>query len=226
MRRTSSTDETKIFPSPIFPERAAALNGLLLKGDGKGNFTPLSILQSGIYVPGNAKALGKLRSAAGSYLVAASQNRGPLKLYELKQTPTLIKWNADDAYARLHFKDGRIEKRECYYGESFLSQSAGFFSVGRNVAYIEIFNSRQVGRLGPIGQLAGQGRQAGIAQHRLGPHVVRAAGRLGQVAQHHARTAEFSSQRRASAAPSRPRHCRSRGCRRRRRAASGWRCAG
>ncbi len=35
--------------------RYDALNGLLLSGDGKGNFTPLSILESGIYIPGNGK---------------------------------------------------------------------------------------------------------------------------------------------------------------------------
>ena len=41
--------------------RYDALNGLLLKGDGKGNFKPLSILQSGIYIPGDGKALVKLQ---------------------------------------------------------------------------------------------------------------------------------------------------------------------
>ncbi len=40
--------------------RYDALNGLLLKGDGNGGFSPLSILQSGIYIPGNGKALVKL----------------------------------------------------------------------------------------------------------------------------------------------------------------------
>ena len=42
--------------------RYDALNGLMLKGDGKDGFKPLSILQSGIYIPGNGKALVKLRT--------------------------------------------------------------------------------------------------------------------------------------------------------------------
>ena len=56
--------------------RYDALNGLLLRGDGKGNFTALSILQSGIYIPGNGKGLVSLRSSDNRYLIAAGQNRG------------------------------------------------------------------------------------------------------------------------------------------------------
>lgn len=37
-----------------------ACNGLFLKGDGTGNFKPETILQSGWFVPGNAKALGEV----------------------------------------------------------------------------------------------------------------------------------------------------------------------
>jgi hypothetical protein len=113
--------------------RYDALNGLLLKGDGKGDFTPLSILQSGIYIPGNGKALVKLQGSSGNYLVAASQNQGPLKLFELKRKVNIVKLNAVDESAVIRFKDGRIEKIEFYYGTSFLSQSSRFFSIPQNV---------------------------------------------------------------------------------------------
>lgn len=76
--------------------RYDAFNGLLLKGDGQGYFSPLSILQSGIFIPGNAKALVKLRSAAGNYLVASSENKGPLKLFALKNKVKILALNADD----------------------------------------------------------------------------------------------------------------------------------
>jgi hypothetical protein len=46
--------------------RYDALNGLLLKGDGKGGFTPQTIIQSGIFIPGNGKALVKLRNKGQS----------------------------------------------------------------------------------------------------------------------------------------------------------------
>src|SRR6185312_454462 len=43
--------------------RYDALNGLLLKGNGQGGFAPLPISKSGIYIPGDGKALVSLRSS-------------------------------------------------------------------------------------------------------------------------------------------------------------------
>jgi hypothetical protein len=126
--------------------RYDALNGLLLKGDGDGNFTPLPIIRSGIYIPGNGKALVKLQGSSGRYLVAASQNRGPLKLYELKRKPNLIRLMPDDSFALLHTKDGRTQKTEFYHGSSFLSQSGRFLTVPNGITGIEIVNSRGANR--------------------------------------------------------------------------------
>lgn len=64
--------------------RYDALNGLVLKGDGKGKFIPLTMTQSGIYIPGSGKGLAKLKSVDGSYLLVASQNKGRLKVFQLK----------------------------------------------------------------------------------------------------------------------------------------------
>jgi hypothetical protein len=64
--------------------RYDALNGLVLKGDGTGKFTPLTIMQSGIFIPGNGKGLAKLKDGHGNYLLAASQNKGRLKLFQLR----------------------------------------------------------------------------------------------------------------------------------------------
>ena len=63
--------------------RYDALNGLVLKGDGKGHFEPLNIQQSGIFIPGNGKGLVKLKSINGNYLLVAGQNKGRLKIFEL-----------------------------------------------------------------------------------------------------------------------------------------------
>jgi hypothetical protein len=94
------------------------MNGLLLKGDGAGGFTPLSIQQSGIYIPGNGKALVRLQSSKGNYLVAASQNKDVLKLYELKRKTGSIRVAPDDISALIRFKNGKIRKQEFYYGDS------------------------------------------------------------------------------------------------------------
>jgi hypothetical protein len=128
--------------------RYDASNGLLLKGDGKGNFTPQSILQSGIYLPGNGKALVKLRDGAGNYLLAASENRGPLKILKLNRQVRNIPLNPSDRSAMLTYADGRIEKKELYYGSSFLSQSGKFITISSLVKKIEITdNEGRVRRL-------------------------------------------------------------------------------
>ena len=60
--------------------RYDAMNGLVLKGDGKGTFQPLSILESGVFIPGSSKQLVHF-SFNDKTAVAASQNRGGLKLF-------------------------------------------------------------------------------------------------------------------------------------------------
>ena len=49
---------TNDYGTDVTVGRYDALNGLMLKGDGKGDFVPQTILQSGIFIPGNGKALG------------------------------------------------------------------------------------------------------------------------------------------------------------------------
>jgi len=126
--------------------RYDAMNGLLLKGDGKGGFSPLSILQSGIYIPGNGKALVKLLSASGDYLIAASQRKEALKLFRLKKKVRTIKINPDDISAIIKYKNGGIKKEEFYYGSSFLSQSSRFIAIGRDMAEVQITNSKGIRR--------------------------------------------------------------------------------
>ncbi|HEY6900482.1 MAG TPA: VCBS repeat-containing protein, partial [Puia sp.] len=122
--------------------RYDALNGLVLKGDGKGNFTPLTILQSGIFIPENGKALVKLRGSDGRYLIAASQNKGPLKAFLLNKTGNFLPLSTDDISALITYKDGRRQRRETGYGTSFLSQSARFITIDSTIATIEITDSK------------------------------------------------------------------------------------
>jgi enediyne biosynthesis protein E4 len=67
-----------------FIGRYDAGNGLVLQGDGKGNFKALSIAESGIFIPGNAKDL--VQFSFGDHIaVAAAQNHGALKLFRTKR---------------------------------------------------------------------------------------------------------------------------------------------
>src|SRR5665213_687545 len=122
--------------------RYDALNGLLMEGDGNGHFAPKSILQSGIYIPGDGKALVALRSSNGKYLLAASQNKGPLKIFELKGNFKFIPLQTLDESAMIFYQNGKKQKREVGYGSSFLSQSGRFLTIGSHVTKVVITNSK------------------------------------------------------------------------------------
>jgi hypothetical protein len=122
--------------------RYDAFNGLLLKGDGRGGFAPLSILQSGIYIPGNGKALAKLSGNDGRYLIASSEHLGPLRLFALNGKNKVVKLNPSDVSALIQLKNGQICKEEFYYGSSFLSQSSRFLSINDNVSSVQITDSK------------------------------------------------------------------------------------
>jgi hypothetical protein len=122
--------------------RYDALNGLLLKGDGKGHFVPLSIAQSGIYIPGDGKALVCLKGKNDKLLVAASQNKGPLMIFELKRKIKFVSLNPMDESAVVNYKNGKKQKREINYGSSFLSQSGRFLAVDDTVVSVEIKNNK------------------------------------------------------------------------------------
>jgi len=120
--------------------RYDALNGLLLQGDGRGNFAARTILQSGIYIPGNGKGLVKLRSSSNRYLIAAAQNRGPLKIFEMKRNTGFFSPQPDDESAEIEFSNGNIRKEELYYGSSYLSQSARFLQTDTNIRSVTFVN--------------------------------------------------------------------------------------
>jgi ASPIC and UnbV/FG-GAP-like repeat len=118
--------------------RYDALNGLLLKGDGKGGFTPMSIAQSGIYLPGDQKALVKLRGPGDRYWVAAGQNKGLLQVFEWKKGARCIPLKPNDVSAVFTYKDGSVRKEEYGWGSSFLSESGRFLTVSGPVVSVEI----------------------------------------------------------------------------------------
>jgi hypothetical protein len=118
-----------------------AMNGLVLLGDGKNGFKPLSIMQSGIFIPGDGKGLTKL-NAGNSYAIAATQNKDSLKLFALSATGKTLRLNYDDKKAVIYLKNGKKRAVEVYYGDSFLSQSARILLTNDSIKKIEIINSK------------------------------------------------------------------------------------
>jgi hypothetical protein len=122
--------------------RYDAFNGLVLLGDGKGNFRPRSILQSGLYIPGDGKALIELQGPENELLLAASQNNGPLKLFRSYGDRQMIRLKDDDRVALIYLRNGQVRRQELGFGSSFLSQSARIIGLDKSMLKMEIINGK------------------------------------------------------------------------------------
>ena len=131
------------FGTDVGSGRYDAMNGLVLLGNGKGDFSPQSILASGLFLPGDGKALVQLTSARGKYLLAGSQNQSNLKLFEMRKDLQSVHFGRNDTYALLTLKNGMHRRVEKYYGSSFLSQSSPCILKGSSVKDIRFFHAEQ-----------------------------------------------------------------------------------
>ena len=130
------------FGTELSTGRYDALNGLILLGNGKGEFKNVPFEKSGLYIPGNAKALVKLKGPGNAYLLAASQNRSFLKIFKKQNDYTrLIPVQPSDNAAYYKLQNGQTRKEEFYYGNSFLSQSSRFIAIDSTIGSIKIVNN-------------------------------------------------------------------------------------
>lgn len=130
------------FGNEVGNGRFDALNGIILLGDGKGNFNPMPLQQSGFFVPGNAKALVKLRGPENKYLIAAAQNRAALKTFRITSPVSIFPLLPADKDVYYTLKNGSVRKEETNYGSSFLSQSARFICSSPAITKIEVVNAK------------------------------------------------------------------------------------
>jgi hypothetical protein len=66
--------------------RMAASYGLLLRGDGKGRFTPSRAPESGFFVPGQSRDIQRVRTASGDAYIVSRNNDRPL-FFRATRTP-------------------------------------------------------------------------------------------------------------------------------------------
>jgi hypothetical protein len=112
------------YGNEVFAGRYDAFTGLVLAGDGSGNFQPVSIAGSGFFVNGDGKALAKI-SSGKEELYVATQNRDSVKVFATVGAPEFFfQPEALDGWAELELPDGKKQKIEFYYGSGYLSQSS------------------------------------------------------------------------------------------------------
>ncbi|MHC2992691.1 hypothetical protein OB13_14285 [Pontibacter sp. HJ8] len=145
------------YGTELFTGRYDAFVGLVLQGDGKGNFKPLSISESGFLVNGDAKGLARLVTAADEDLFLVTQNRDSLKVFKSNnkratQQSQLLHLQPFDAWAELTFQDGKKQRQEFHYGASYLSQSSRKIRLPQDVVSVKVYDYK--GKSRDLQQLA------------------------------------------------------------------------
>jgi hypothetical protein len=136
---------TNDYGTEVSVGRYDALNGLVLLGDGSGNFSAQSIASSGFYVPGNGKSLVCMIGPDQTSRLAVSQNRGALQWFNWKATLARVQPASDDTYALISLTNGKQRKQERYWGSGFLSQSPFLLFTNQQVKQIEYFTGSKTG---------------------------------------------------------------------------------
>lgn len=128
-----------------FPARCDAFQGTLLAGTAQGQFRPMSILQSGIFVPENGKALIQIPYGTG-IAVVASQQAGPVKLFRLNPAGKIIQPESGETSAVLTLQQGEKRRVEFSSGTSFYSQSRPFVWMNPSVRSVQFYKGTAITR--------------------------------------------------------------------------------
>ena len=121
--------------------RYDACTGTVLLGDGQGGFIELPMQYSGLFIPGNGKAIVTLNAGEGKQFIAASQNRDRLLLFKPNNRVDLYPVEKDDQFVIVTYANGRKQKREFGFGSSYLSQSGRWLKLGKGIRQIELFKT-------------------------------------------------------------------------------------
>lgn len=134
------------YSSEVSIGRYDALKGIILKGNGNGNFSVVPLEKSRLLNNFDGSGLGLLRNPAGNSLIIVANNNAPLKIFG-PQVPAGQKIIAPDRtsqYADIIFKDGTHRKLEFYFGSGYLSLSSRSFSIEAYFKEVQItdFNGK------------------------------------------------------------------------------------
>ena len=129
------------YATEVSSGRSDASIGLLLQGDGQGNFISQSVLNTGFVVDKNAKGLARLQMGDGSAVIVASVNDDKVIGHSISlQNKELLHPEPNDAYAMIRLKNGKQFKHEFYHGSTYLSQSSRSLPIPVEVESVTIFD--------------------------------------------------------------------------------------
>jgi hypothetical protein len=121
-----------------------ALHGLMLMGDGTGHFQALPKAQSGFWVSHAGRSMAMLfHEASNTPYIIASNNDGPLEIFEWPVAVEAIDIPAGSTHAMLTLSDGSQRKQEHYMGGGYLSQSCRRIFKTRAITQVQFYKNGQ-----------------------------------------------------------------------------------
>ncbi len=127
-----------------------AMTGILLAGDGKGNFKTLASNTTGFKADGDSKGIVLLHTNADANIILSANNDGDLKTYSFSaNNMSSVTAGKNDEYAIVQKKDGKAYRQEFYWGSAYLSNSSRVFNYNSSLVSSVIYydnkgNKRQV----------------------------------------------------------------------------------
>ena len=132
--------------------RADAFDGLVLKNMGNNQFKSIELDQSHFYIPNDARALTRI-NANGKELFLASQNKGVMKVFSLKngESAKQIPLSKNEVKAMVSLKNGQKRLTEFYWGSTFLSQESRSFMLDAAIQEVTFYdkNNKETRSIAP-----------------------------------------------------------------------------
>lgn len=147
------------YGNEVFSGRYDAFTGLVLLGDGKGEFIAVKSVESGFKVDGDGKAVAKLRSILGDELLIATQNLDSLRIFRVNEKFKMQRFFQplpQEHWAELEYQGGHKEKVEFYYGSGYLAQSTRSMNIPPTVTKIIAYDPKGNSRSITYNQLASE----------------------------------------------------------------------
>lgn len=116
-----------------------ALNGLILKGDGKGNFKALSPAETGYYTPYDAKSVARL-SGETFELFLVGNNSSLMQGIRVNSGAKTVKLNKNEYKLIATLANGKKQVIENGYGSGYLSQNSRTVRLSTGVKSVEIIS--------------------------------------------------------------------------------------
>lgn len=124
-----------------------AMSGLLLIGNGKGNFQPVNSNITGFNANGDSKGMAQINLADNSSAVLVANNNDKLRGYTFSKNKGIaIRVNENDMYIIVHKKDGTSYKQELFFGSGYLSASSRVLNYADPVISVSIFDDKGMKR--------------------------------------------------------------------------------